>query len=479
MISEVIPTPKEIMKKEGFLSLPQTVCCQHPEWNAYLPTLVRGFDKIHTFPLSLGQDGILLVYDADIPAKAYSLLVSDRVVLSASDDEGILYAMATLLQAVTCKDDGLFLEKMHIRDYPDKDYRALMIDLAREWHPVATLHSYIDLCFALKVKYLHLHFIDDQRYTLPSRSFPHLTDGNCHYSFEDIAALREHANACGIILVPEFEAPGHAASLNRHYPAVFANDMETDDASLVTEEGVRITADNLICAGKIETMQGIRTLLSEIAEMFPETPYIHIGGDEANVRAWDHCSACREYMKKQGISDVYELYSDFVGRVVHEVLSLGKTPIVWEGFPQKGNDRIPRETVVVAWESYYHTADKLLDAGFRIINGSWQPLYVVPAVTARWEYSHILAWNVYNWQHWWEKSKAYPHPINVAPTENVIGAQLSVWESTYGQEISHVMENLAALSERTWTVASVTDAAAFGARLRPTLTRVGRWIENG
>ncbi len=47
-----------------------------------------------------------------------------------------------------------------------------MIDLVREWHSARTIYKYIDVCFMLKIRYLHLHFIDDQRYTLPSKAFP-------------------------------------------------------------------------------------------------------------------------------------------------------------------------------------------------------------------------------------------------------------------------------------------------------------------
>lgn len=39
------------------------------------------------------------------------------------------------------------IEIARIEDYPDKEYRGLMVDLAREWHPFYTLLNYVDLCF--------------------------------------------------------------------------------------------------------------------------------------------------------------------------------------------------------------------------------------------------------------------------------------------------------------------------------------------
>ena len=101
----------------------------------------------------------------------------------------------------------------------------------------------------------------------------------------------------------------------------------------------------------------------------------------------------------------------------------------------------------------------LLAEGFRVINASWSPLYIVPSFTCRWDAFEILKWNVHRWQHWWPKSEAHLNPITVPNTDQVLGATLCSWEQTFEQEINAVMENLAALSERTWNVRrQVTDA---------------------
>ena len=161
---------------------------------------------------------------------------------------------------------------------------------------------------------------------------------------------------------------------------------------------------------------------------------------------------CNTYMRENGIADVSELYSKFVGEMTSYVLELGRTPIVWEGFPKKGHEHIPRETIVVAWESYYHMVYDLLEEGFRVINASWSPLYIVPSFTTRWSPFDILKWNVHRWQHWWPKSEAYLNPITVPDTDRVLGAALCCWEQSFEQEINAVMENIAAVAERTWNV---------------------------
>lgn len=478
MLVNVIPTPKKIVKDEGVTTLPLAISCSVNEWDIYTDSFVEIFEKMFEKSIVKSEGGIQLVCDNSLSPKSYRIDSREGIVLSASDSEGILYALATLLQMVNTEQGIIEVEKAVVEDYPEKDYRTLMIDLAREWHPAHNVHKYIDVCFLLKIKYLHIHFIDDQRYTLPSKALPRITDGNKFYTYEEIATMREYAKSRGIIIIPEFESPGHAAVLNKNYPEIFANKLEGDGGSVVTENGDVITAKNVICAGNPKTIEAVKTLIKEICELFPETPYIHIGGDEANIKAWNYCTECKKYMQENNIEDEYELYSEFVGRVAKFVLDCGKTPIVWEGFPKNGVKHVPKETIVVAWESHYQMSYDLLEAGFKIINGSWKPLYIVPDGIIRWGVPEILDWNVYNWQHWWRKSEAHLNPINVTPTENVLGAQLSVWECTFDQAISRTMENLAALSERIWTVKRLWNEKDFNAAVRPTLTRIARVIQD-
>ena len=122
----------------------------------------------------------------------------------------------------------------------------------------------------------------------------------------------------------------------------------------------------------------------------------------------------------------------------------------------------------------------LLAEGFKVINSSWKPLYVVPNPEPRftWGIPEILDWNVYNWQHWYEKSEASLNPINVSPTDQVIGAMLCLWECTFEQEINRGINNLAALSERTWTVKRCYNTVDFINRAKPSLHRIARLIQS-
>ncbi len=472
MLQTVLPTPKKGIEEQVWVSFPARI-----RWDADFEAQAGVFRSSAERLLGLspipGEGGVVLTSDPTLEGESYRVEASESgLVISAGCRQGICYGMATALLCLQAKNDGFSVRKLTVEDRPDKDYRGLMVDLANFWHPLPTLFKYVDVCFLLKVKYLHLHFIDRARYTLPSRAFPQIGGGKEQYTEAEIAALNEYALDRGIVIIPELEAPGHATSMTRTYPEVFANRIPDGvDGRVETDVGV-LSAETVVCPGRQECMDGICTLLDEICALFPHSPYIHIGGDEAAYPAWDHCPDCRAYMQAHGIADSHELYSEFVGRVARAVLDRGRTPIVWEGFPEKGVCHIPKETVVIAWESLYLLAPDLLRHGFKIINGSWKPLYIVDNPALRWGPKEIMDWDVYQLQNWWEKSAAYRNPVRVEPSEEVLGAQVSSWGCTYEQEISRVVEYLCALTERTWNIPRLHDETAFNARLRATARKV-------
>lgn len=480
----LIPIPKKIKEYSSATQcIPFCIMCQNERWQKHTDAFCDAFEKGHGIRLNTSESGgIELILDESLRKNEYRLTTDGPMRIYASSDEGLCYGLASALQLSTIGEGGIMLPHVEIEDYPDKDYRSIMVDIGREWHPFGKLIQFVDLCFFYKVRYLNLHFADNKLYTLPSKAFPKLNVKGKFYTEEEIRQLCEYASARGVVLIPEFECPGHAPVLNTYYPEVFADRGEGEGGVFYNESGEVISNKALLCASRESAVEGVKTLLKEICELFPDAPYVHIGGDEASIALWDQCKDCREYMKKNGIEDVYGLYSDYVARITKYVLSLGKTPIVWEGFPEKGAENIPKETVVISWENHYQTTHQLLAEGFPIINASWKPLYIVPANTNpeprfSWGAKEIYDWNIYNWQHWWEQSVAFHSPVNVEPTEQVIGAMLCAWEMTFDQEITPVMANLPALAERIWRTERVRSYEEFRLSFKPLYNLCARIIQ--
>ena len=274
--------------------------------------------------------------------------------------------------------------------------------------------------------------------------------------------------------------PGHAQSLTETYPELFANsfDMETGEV-LLTETGARFERESVVCAGSETVFSNITELIDETLELFPDAPYIHLGGDEVNTGAWAQCPTCRAYMEEHQIHDTQELFADFLARATNYVLAKGKRPIVWEGFHKEYNHLLSKDVIVIGWECHYQMPDNLVKAGFEVINCSWKPLYIVSGrLTGMpgWNEADILKWNIYEWQHWWEKSEATLNPFHLAPTEQIIGAQLCSWCLTYEAEIAAIVVRLAALSEKTWSVKRCRTDMEFWQQLYNLMSRVFRLI---
>ncbi len=470
MVEHLLPTPKVSEIYEGTIPFNPVVTTDCPEWKEQLDVLKTALEKIHDCAVTYGDGGIRLVKNPALEKGAYTYDVDEEVVIAASDTEGICYGIATALQCIVYirRQGGVRVQRAHIEDKGDKEYRAVMLDLV-PWHTLRQVLRFMDVCFYFKIPFVHLHLIDNTACRIPSKAFPKIT-AKKHYSYEDIKVIRDYAKARGLTLIPEYEVPGHARQLGTHYPEVFSNVLDGDPGEEKSEIGASIIIEDVVCAGSEKCMNGIKTMLDEMMELFPDSPYIHIGGDEAFIKVWNYCPACRAYMKDHNIEDEYEMYSDFVGRVAQYVLDCGRTPIVWEGFPKKGAWRVPKDTIVIAWESLYNLAPDLLKDGFKIINGSWQPLYI--AGHRRWTTENILDWNVYNWQHWFEKSPAMLNPISIEPTDKVWGAQFSLWTTSYEQAICPFAENASAFIERTWNLERTLTKDQFYKKMSKTMANL-------
>lgn len=461
----LIPTPKKAtgVKEDGtfsFRTYPARIACSEKQWKNYADAFSEDAKRVHGVSFAEGEGGLLLLCDRSVAAGHYRLIAAENALeLRAFSADGVTAGLASVLQLMRCDKAGFRIQEVVIDDYPETDYRCFMIDLARQWHPFEQVLRYVDICHLYKINKLQLHFIDDQSYTLPSDILPGLPTKDRHYTKEQIAYLNKYAADRGVTLIPEFEVPGHSRALVSAYPEKFSN--------IYDPEGI-VGEDNIFCTGREGVFELIDSLIGEVCELFPDSPYIHLGGDEANRHIWDRCELCREYMKKNGLAGSAQLYSHFMERVTNMVINRGRKPVVWEGFPKEGDGQISRDVIVIAWESMYRYAPELLESGFTLVNCSWQPNYIVPYRPA-WSYSDILAWNIYNWQNWNPGSPAHLNPFNVPPTDRVLGGMMCCWEWNYESEIGYVRSNLSALAERTWTIRRLCETEEFGAKLEEVL----------
>ena len=133
---KLIPVPKSYERKEGNIKFLPKILCEVECWKPLVAAFAEMANSIYDISFSEGAGGIRLTLDEGIKAESYILDTSEEVKIAASDYQGCAYALASVLQLMNKQ---LEIEAVRIEDKPDKDYRGLLVDLARKWHPFRTL----------------------------------------------------------------------------------------------------------------------------------------------------------------------------------------------------------------------------------------------------------------------------------------------------------------------------------------------------
>lgn len=235
-----------------------------------LPVAVRLVDSIagaYDYPL------------AGYPNEAYRIAVGpDSVRVEAVTPTGVIRAEQTLAQMREERPDSLPVGV--ITDWPAFKLRGYMHDSGRSYVPVDMLVRHIELLSRFKVNTFHWHLTENQAWRLHIDSHPELTADSAmtrhrgqYYTREDVRRVMEAANRCGVVVIPEIDMPGHSAAFER----ATGLDMQS-------EEGMAV----------------LRDVLREVADMFAESPYIHIGADEKQIHNPDFLPSMTEFVHSLG-----------------------------------------------------------------------------------------------------------------------------------------------------------------------------------
>lgn len=446
---KIVPVPK-IAETSGNITVFPTTFSANDEF-ASISAFEEYADKLWGLSFTGSADGaVKIVKNTAMASEEYTLTVDDEITVIAADNYGAARALATLLQIAEADEGGIAVPVCTVSDRPDRDFRGVMIDLARTWHPMDVVLRYVDMCFFYKVKYLHLHLTDDQSYTLPSKAFPKLSTEGRSYTEEEIAHLRRYALERGVQIIPELDTPGHCGQFKEKYGEFFVR-------------------NSIICQHP-DSMEAMRRIYGEVCEMFQDSDYIHIGGDEASLGWWPDCPKCMEYFESVGIDThcdnieylMLRAFAHYISEMAAVVRDHGHKALIWEGFGEWVNDFIPKDVTVMEFESLYHQANKLTEAGFNVINCSWIPMYIVPPVY-QWGRDRVFDWNIFRFEALCDKSPYFGTPLQMKPTDKIMGGELLAWGDFLTKdyptpadgvraERELVAERAPALAENTWRV---------------------------
>ncbi len=203
--------------------------------------------------------------------------------------------------------------------------------------------------------------------------------------------------------------------------------------------------------------------------MFPNSPYIHIGGDECPKTKWKKCPKCQNRIISEDLADENELQSYFITRMEKYINSKGKRIIGWDEILDGG---LAPDATVMSWRGEQGGIDAA-KLGHDVIMTPNEICY----------FDHYQSQNtknepfaiggftnceeIYNWN-------PVPEVLTKDEAKHIIGAQANVW-TEYILDKSHieymVLPRMAALSEVLWINDSDKDYNSFVNRLQSLMKR--------
>ena len=407
----------------------------------------------------------------EVPPEGYRLSVAaDGVKVSASDDAGFFYADETLKQLAGQDAAGRVVYPcVEITDAPRYSWRGLHLDESRHFFGKATVEKLLDQMAAHKLNVLHWHLTDSEGWRLALDRHPELTDAgawrtNCpldktggkygpfFYTQDDVRAILAFAKARHIRVMPEIDLPGHSAALLRVHPE-FACTGATD-------------GPREVCLGNKDAEKFLAAVLDEVCGLFG-SPFVHIGGDECDTRAWTACPRCRARMKDDGLKDVQALQGAFCRGLAEHLAKKGVRAVCWDETSQ--GVKLPPGAVGMSWRGTAEGA-AAAKAGHDVV--------MTPHYFCYYDYPQGLKDDPCDYPHW----GAGPDPITLAQAyrfdpcagvnENcrgrVLGGQCCNWteETRSPAELEwKTWPRACAIAEALWTAPTNRDFAAFKARL--------------
>ena len=218
------------------------------------------------------------------------------------------------------------------------EIRAVQVDLARQMETIPFLKNYIDFIAENHYNTLFLYL----EWRIRTKTFDiGKTEG---YSADELREIIDYAAVRGIDVIPGLATLGHAELLLRQKK--FASYSELREG-IKGRFGQTFTPD--FCPSLPKTREFLDSYLSDVAEIFTETPYFHVGGDE--VFDMDFCSECRKKAPNfQGEANLYLEHFKFIHQVVTK---LGKRMMLWDDMFEYYPDILPdmpRDIIMVNWQ---------------------------------------------------------------------------------------------------------------------------------
>ena len=322
--SRIIPRPVSVTPGVGTLNIGNGFSFVGTDLSAASVAVLQA--RQAQFMSTAAGAPLTTLIDPSMTADSYTLDVSSTGISIAGEDETALFHGAQSLLSLVQPGVGT-LPALSVSDAPRFEYRGMHVDVARNFHSIASLQRLMDQMAAYKLNKLHLHLSDDEGWRLEIASLPELTriggrrlfqlddegnvseaaglmpqlgsgalannQGSGFYTGAEFVALLRYAADRKIDIIPEFDMPAHARAAVVAMRVRAANLGDADDINTRLDDPedtsryltIQHYDDGILNPCIPGTYNFIETVINDVQALYTQAgvplDVWHMGGDEA------------------------------------------------------------------------------------------------------------------------------------------------------------------------------------------------------
>jgi hypothetical protein len=372
------------------------------------------------------EDALITVcHDDTLAVEAYRLEIKESgITVWCSEYMGLRNALATISVMAICRNGQVELPETYIEDAPVAKHRGVMLDLACAAIPYQDLCKDLVLMAKARMNRVQLYLADRYGVCLQLETLPQSCWMEGAYSKQQMKDLCRFAEALGLIIIPEYDMPGHSKKLFEVF--------EDFRCQTPIPEGKKVST---VCTGEPKVYALFEKLINEILDVFPG-PYFHMGGDEIEmldlkiVCLWDNCPKCRKLREEHGLKDRQEQYNYFVKYVNEIVKKRGRTLIMWsDQMDCPRGALLPKDIIMHFWRVAFPSRGPYIGCsmnaqaalGYQVINSYYPETYAFTG-----EPIIMTSESLRKWQ--WDRQPEVEEQYR----DRILGSELCAW--AYGSK---------------------------------------------
>jgi hexosaminidase len=250
-------------------------------------------------------------------------------------------------------------------------------------------------------------------------------------------------------IVPEFDIPGHATAWFAAYPQYAS-----------APGPYEVGREPRFKSGTFDptreaTYVFLNGFLAEMTRLFPDA-YFHIGGDEVDPKDWNDNARIRRFMQRHQMANAGALQGYFNRRLQRLLAKYHKHIMGWDEILRPD---IPKTIVIQSWRGQKSLAQAAREGYDGILSAGW---YLDLMQTAAQHYAV-------------DPLKGETAGLTAEQASHILGGEAAMWEELATAENidAKLWPRMAAIAERLWSPASVTDIDSMYARL----DLISTWLE--